>query len=160
MSGCRTIKFLYDLLPLKIWRGYLIRRHIEKCAACERQLAPDEGVRALLIKEEEAGDSGRLWPGIRAKLQLDVEKGKLPHPSARVRWRWALATASLMIAVLAGLWLFRGYKPDRVLSTSESGGKFQIQDMKIGNEPARPFVYQPQDSKIIIIWAEKTITGG
>jgi hypothetical protein len=160
MSGCRTIVFFYKVLPLKLWRGFLIRCHIEKCAACETRLVHKEEIRTRLLKEEEVGDSGRLWSGVRAELKIAAEKESPPQSSTRARWRWVLGAAGLMIAVLTGIWLYRGHKSDGILPGKEMGRKFQIQYMRIGEEPARPFVYQPQDSKIIIIWAERTLSGG
>jgi len=160
MSRCKRIGLLYDVLPLKLWRGYLIRHHIEKCPVCERKLIHKEELRPLLIKAGEVGDSGRLWPGIRAGLQSVPGKDGVPQSSAGARWRWALGAAGLLIAVLAGLWLYRGDRAGRIPSGDEADRKFQIQYMKIGDAPARPFVYQPQGTKIIIIWAEKTLNGG
>jgi hypothetical protein len=159
MSGCKTIKFLFDLLPLKFWRGYLIRRHIEKCPVCEKKLIQREATRTLLAQEDAGGPAG-LWPGIRAGLKKPAEETRRWQSTARTWRRWALGAAGLLIAVLAGFWIYQGSQSGRIQSRDETGREFQIQYIKVGNAPARPFVYQPQDTNIIIIWAEKTLNGG
>ncbi len=160
MSVCKAVNFLYDLLPLKIWRGFLIRGHVDGCPACEKRLAAREEVKALLVQAEDMEGLGGLWPETRLKLESACVQKQPRKPLVGLTWRWAIGLTGLMIAVFTCLWLYLGYEPDRIQQGDEAGRRFQIQYLRVGDEPALSFVFQPQNSNIIIIWAEKTISGG
>jgi anti-sigma factor RsiW len=160
MSGCKTINFLFDLLPLKIWRGFLIRRHVESCPACQDRLAAREEGKALLVQAEDVEALSGLWPEVRLKLSQVCGQKQTRKPMARFARRWAIGAAGLLIAVLTSVWLYRGYEPERIQQGDEVGRRFQIQYLRVEDKPALSFVFQPQNSNIIIIWAEKIYNGG
>jgi hypothetical protein len=154
MSHSKTIEFVFAILPFRSWKGYLIRRHVEHCLACQSKLAEKEEVKDLFVQAGDILDLDHLWPAIQKKLNSSQPRAMTRQSVPKPAWRWAVASAGLMIALMTGFWLIRNYQPDK-LQPGEEAKSFQINYLKIENEPARTFIYQPKDSRIIIVWAEK-----
>jgi hypothetical protein len=154
MLHSKIIEFIFTILPFKSWTGYLVRRHIEHCSACQAKLAQEEEVKRLFVQADDVSNLDHLWPAIQEKLNNSKPKEKTRPLLPRPAWRWAVAAAALMIMFMTGFWLIRNYQPDK-FRPAEEAKSFQINYLKIENEPARTFIYQPKNSRIIIIWAEK-----
>ncbi len=153
MFRCRMVNFLFSIFPFKIWQNFLLQKHIQNCPACQENLASLEETKSLLIQEEEVGGLERLWPKV--KLQLTKEKRKerlfrLP------RWGWAVGAAFLLIAIVLGIWFYQLAPPGKT-PEEDITSPFQIKYIRIYDKPARTYLFQPQDSNMIIIWAEKNI---
>jgi hypothetical protein len=159
MSHCKTVEFLYALIPLKRWRSFLIRRHIEKCPGCLAGLASREEAGGLLVQEAGANVSRSFWSGVEAAIAEDSggERGgdKILPPLPGFRWGWAVATAFLGV-LLIGLFFLRDFQPERV-SADTVQARFELEYVRVGGQPANAVVYQPQGSDMIIVWAEKNL---
>lgn len=152
MLKCRLIDFLFAVFPLKLWQGFLIRRHIQKCPNCLRKLADADEVKPLLIQENETGSLEGIWPAVRDGLGQD--RGEVRIPLWRQR-KWVYASG-LLVAALAGLiWLYSVFFQGRSPSQEPFAEQFQINFIEIENEPAQAYVFHPQDSNTYFVWVEK-----
>ena len=153
MLRCRIINLLLSIFPLKIWQDFLLQKHIQDCPICQEKLASREETKSLLIQESEVGNLEDLWPKVKVQLPREKRKERLFRLP---RWGWAVGAVGLLAAVLIGIWLYRPFALDKSLE-EELGGEFQIKYIRVDNKPARTYIFQPQDSNMIIIWAEKDI---
>lgn len=152
MLRCKLIDFLFTVLPIKRWQGFLIRRHIQKCPACLSRLAEVEEVRPLFIQESELEDLESLWPAVKARIDEGREEVRVPLWR---RWKWAYAAAFLFVAVAVWLWFFSPFSPGKGPSEEPLAGQFQIDYIEIENEPAQAYIFHPQDSNTYFVWVEK-----
>lgn len=152
MLKCKWIDFLFAVFPLKLWQGFLIRRHIQKCPNCLRKLANAEDVKPLLIQESEIENLEDLWTSVKARLGEGRGEGGI---SLWHRWKWVYTSAFLgvILACMVGLSIifFSGRRP----SEDPLKGQFQINFIEIENEPAQAYVFHPQDSNTYFVWVEK-----
>ena len=158
MFPCKTVELLYALVPLKPWRGFLLRRHIESCARCLAGLVSREEAGSLLVQEKAVESSGALWPKVEAALLEETRKekaqGRAVRPDIRRRWGWAVATACLG-AVLVSLVFLRDFRTGPV-SAGAVPARFELDYVRVGGQTADAVVYQPQGSDMIIVWAGKS----
>lgn len=157
MSRCKTVEFFYAIIPLKPWRGLLIRRHIERCPRCLAGLASRDAVGSLLVQEIKENICRPLWPGVEAALAEEPSgasgKERTLRYSVMRRWGWAVATAFLCVVLISFL-LLKDFLPERV-SADVVAARFELEYVRVGGQPANAVVYQPQGSDMIIVWAEK-----
>jgi len=164
MGHSILIDLIYRILPFRAWKGWLLRNHMESCPGCRKRLVSREEARLLLVQADEVGDLDRFWPSIKEKLGEKTkkdEKNLLSRPAMAKMWRLAAAAVTvLLIAAAVNFWLFRKPRPD----IPSQGGpspveteQVQIHYVKIDNEPAQTFIFQPRDSNIIIVWAGKNL---
>ncbi len=152
MFRCRMVNFLFSIIPLKRGQDFLLRKHIQNCPSCQENLASLEETKSVLIQEGEVGNLEDLWPKVKIKLTEEERKEKLFHlPS----WGWAVGAAGLIAVVIIGLWLFWSAQLGK--PSEELGRRFQIKYIRVHNKAARTYLFQPQDSNMIIIWAEENI---
>ena len=153
MFRCRMVNFLFSILPLKIWQDFLLRKHVQNCPACQENLASLEEAKSLLTQEGEVGNLEGLWPKVKVQLTKDKRKEssiRQPH------WGWAVGATCLLIAILLSIWFYQlvpsGKAPEQDITSP-----LQIKYIRIYDQPARTYQFQPQDSNMIIVWAEKNI---
>ena len=135
-------------------KDFLIRSHIQKCEGCMSQMASQEDVKTLIIQESDVEDFRDLWPAIKTGVSEKKPEKKAMYSINR---RWAFAAASVVAVFLAGFLLFRILSQDGALLDQEGEARFQINSIRVGDEPATPFLYQPKDSDMILVWAEKSM---
>ena len=153
MWRCRMVDLLIRVLPVKAWQDLLIRRHVTGCAACTGKLAAREEALAVLVQERDLVSVKAFWPAISHRLRPgEAEKARAPSPT----WRWVAVAAGLLAAVGAGLWLHRGPVGN---DSADLNRKLQIDYIRIGGEPARAYVFQPQDVNMTLVWVEKNSEG-
>lgn len=155
MLRCKSINFLFSLIPVKRWQDYLIRSHIQKCPCCLEKMASAEEVKLLIVQEGDLENLSGLWAAV--KLRLSEEKREKPR-LVRRRWAWVAATVCFFVAVGALTWLYNNSL--RNIPGGKISERFQIHYIRVGNEPARAYLYKPHDSKMIIVWAEKSTEEG
>ena len=153
MFWCEVNHFLLSIFPLRSWQSFLIRTHIQNCEACRRQLASREEVKDLIIQESEVEGFRDLWPAIKSGIS---ERAPEKSPKYPLNRRWAFA-ASIAVVILAGFVFFLTISQKGALLDQEGQARFQINSIRVGDEPATPFVYQPKDSDMILVWAEKNL---
>jgi hypothetical protein len=153
MAFCKTVDLVYTALPLRPLRDWLIRAHMERCPRCQARLLSREEARGLLVAPDELGDPADLWRRV-APLS---GRPDTPPVVAGAGWRWAAAVATGLVIAATGFWLLLetggpGYGPG-LLGPAE---RFEIAYVNVGGAPAQTFVYQPQDSDTVFVWAQKT----
>jgi hypothetical protein len=151
----------FGLFPIRIWRDFLIGLHIGKCPRCQSRLVSREEARALLVRAGDlSGAAQNLWPGIRSAIRKE-KSVRLP---ARVRtgWKWGWAWgAAAVLAGVTGFWLLRSSGvPKLSLSNATGPDRFELEYVRVGGETANAYVYQPRDSDMVLVWAEKISQGG
>lgn len=154
MLHCKVVTFLLSIAPFKFWQSFLIRSHIEKCERCMSQVASRDEVKTLIIQQDDVRDFRDLWPAIKSGV---VEKKPEMKAEFFSRWRWAIAAASFVVVMLAGFLFYTILSQNGTLLGQEGEARFQINSIRVGEEPATPFIYQPKDSDMILVWAEKSL---
>lgn len=153
MWRCRMVDWLIRVLPVKAWQDLLIRRHVTGCQACTGKLAAREEALAVLVQERDLVSIKDFWPGVEHRLRPD-EGGRMTAPG--LNWKWVAAAAVLLAALGTGLWLSR----DRIGNGyPDLTRKLQIDYIKIGDQQARTYVFQPQDADMTLVWVEKNGEG-
>jgi hypothetical protein len=157
MDFCKTVELLYAALPLRPLRDWLIRAHMDACPRCQGRLLSREEARTLMVGPDEVGESGDLWQRISREA---VRAASVPESGPRggsPAWRWAAVAALAVVVALAGFWLLRETGgPGLEARSSAPADRFEIAYVKVGGEPAQTFVYQPQGTETVFVWAQKT----
>ena len=157
MDFCKTVDILYAALPLRPFRNWLIRVHIEGCPRCQAGLLSREEARGLLVASDAIGDADALWQRI---LSRSGECTAVPEPGpvrSGLVWQWVAAAAMTLVVALTGFWLFREVeRPGFDADVIAPAGRFQIDYINVGGAPAHTFVYQPQGTDTVFVWASRT----
>jgi len=154
MFCCQIIKFLFSFIPFKALKGYLVSHHLENCPSCQKELAGREEARSFLIELNEVKEPRSFWPAVQGRIEAAEGKEAVRQPFLRPGWRWAVAAVSFLVVAMIAVLIYRTSMPSRI-QKKELTKTFQINYLKIENEPAQAFIFQPKDSDLIIIWAEK-----
>jgi hypothetical protein len=154
-------EFFFDLFPSRTLRGFLIDLHIERCPRCQSRLVSREEAGALLVRAGDIGGVENLWPGVRRELEKAVRQDHPARSRSRRRLAWAWGAATVLAAV-TGLWLLRRDSRISGLPASNLPGpdRFELEYVRIGGETANAYVYQPQNSDMVLVWAGKSSQGG
>jgi hypothetical protein len=110
--------------------------------------------KALIIQQDDVGNFRDLWPTVKSGIGEIKQERKA---ALSLRRRWAFAAACFVVVCLAGVLIFNSLPKDRTLLEQEGEARFRINAIRVMEETATPFVYQPKDSDMILVWAEKTI---
>ena len=153
MFRCQIVNFLFTIFPFKIWQDFLLQKHIQKCPACQENLASLEEIKSLLIQGEDVEGLESLWPKVNAQLTKQKRKERFFRVP---RLAWAVGAAILLLAIVLGIWFYQLAPPGKI-PEEDITSPFQIKYIRIYDQPARTYIFQPQDSNMIIIWAEKNI---
>jgi hypothetical protein len=79
-----------------------------------------------------------------------------PPIPAGAGWRWAAAVSTAAVVVVTGFWLLREVeKPGVGPGYAGPADRFQIDYVNVGGAPAQTFVYQPQGTDTVFVWATK-----
>ena len=157
MLRCKTVKFLFDALPIGVWRAFLIRRHIDACPACRKKILSLEEARSLLVGPMDPDE----WTGLKLRLRSRTandaaDRAITGYGNPAKLWRWASSAAMLLVLAVAGFWLLRqAGKEVPVADRIRSPERFELDYIRVGGQPAGAYIYQPQGADIIIVWAEK-----
>lgn len=156
MDFCNTVDLLYDALPLRPFRDWLIRAHIERCPRCQARLLSCAEARSLLVRPDQIRGTDDLWRRIAAQAGQARPVRGTPARGAIV-WRWAAVTAMVAAVTLAGFWFLRQVEsPGLDGVTIASAARFELGYLKVGGAPAQAFIYQPHGTDTVFIWASKT----
>jgi hypothetical protein len=156
MAFCKMVDLLYSAIPLRPFRDFLIRRHMEACPLCQARLASRAEARGLFVAPEAAGNAEGLWSRISSRIGPATEFPDPKPAPAGAGWRWAAAAATAAVVAVTGFWLLReverpGFGPYSIAAAD----RFQIDYVKVGGAPAQTFVYQPQGTDTVFVWAVK-----
>lgn len=154
MSRCKIYVYAFSILPLKKWQDFLIRFHMERCPDCQKTLITREDVQEMTIQESQCGDTDSLWDGFKEKVGEAKSNGRQGFSP---RWSWAHGIAFVMALAAVTVWfvLTPQFRKTQIEETLD--GHFRINYLRIENKPAQAYIYQPQDSSMIFVWAQKNI---
>jgi hypothetical protein len=157
MDFCRTVELVYEALPFRPLRAWLIRAHMEKCPRCQAGLASRDEARGLLVAPDRVGDAEALW----RRIALDAGRlpGRAAAAPAAVPWRarWAAAAALAVLVAATGFWLLRETGgPGPAPGAADRPERFEIAYVNVGGAPAQTFVYRPQGTDTVFVWAQRT----
>lgn len=156
MSRCKIFRYAFSLVPLKKWQDFLIRFHMEKCPDCQNSLVSLDDVQGITIQESQCADTESLWDGFEEKVR-EAKRNKQHVFSPR--WSWAYGIAVVLVFVAATIWFVLSPQFRKTQVEESLNGHFCINYIRIENEPAQAYIFQPQDSHMIIVWAQKNISG-
>jgi hypothetical protein len=143
---------LSKIVPVKCWQDFLIRKHTAGCRLCQSRLAEKEAVCSLLIPADAIENTKDFWPGVKAALLKPDEEDLRPRLSLG---SWVFRAALFLVVVGVGLWLYNSQRAKGPQLEGSSQERFHINYIMIDNEPAQTYLYQPLDSEMIFVWAEK-----
>ena len=151
MTSCKTVQFLFSLLPLNRFRALLIRHHIQSCPHCQKRLITQTEILSSLVKETNLEGLAPMWPAVRAKLN---GRKREKNRGRGLGWQWGIAGLSAVILMAAVIFVFGFFSNGDFQIMLENG--FKVHYTQINNEPAQALLYQPQDTNMIFIWVEKS----
>lgn len=151
MGKCRLYEVIFSIFPLKSWQDFIIRRHFDGCPSCQKRLAGMEEAQSVLLPEGVTKNRKDFWPEFAQAVEENNKKlVRPPH------WRLVYGAVALMAVIIAGAWFMFVTKTERV---SDLPDRFKINYIRIEDKPARAYLFQPKDSKMIFVWAEKNTEG-
>ena len=164
MASCRMVNGLYAAIPWRLFRDFLIRRHLEKCAACQARLVSRDEASALFVRPEDVGNVERFWSpivertGLSAPSPNSLPIAPMSRAPLRLPWEWAAGAATLLLTAAAGFWLLRGIQATEGQPGATSAqSPFEINYINAGGAPAQAYIYRPNDSDTIFVWAERVL---
>ena len=154
MNFCRSAEGLYTAVPVRPFRDWLIRVHMDRCPGCQARLLGRDEARSLLVAPDQVGDVADLW----RRIGREARPAIVSRPRrGTMAWQWALAVSVAAVIALAGFWLLReAGRPGLEMAAAAPADRFQIDYVNVGGEPAQTFVYQPQGSDTVYVWAGRT----
>ena len=156
MAFCRMVDVLYAAVPLGWLRGFLIRGHMDACPACQARLASRAEVKRLFVAPEEVGTNGELWERVSARALAAAGAAKREPAPAGALWHWAAAAAAAAVIAVTGFWLLREVqRPGFNAAAVRPADRFEIAYVNVEGAPAQTFVYQPQGSDTVFVWAAR-----
>lgn len=156
MSRCKIYGYAFSLVPLKKWQAFLIRFHMERCPECQNMLISREAVQEITIHENHLKDTDAIWDGFEQKVR-EAKSHKQRVFSPRWSWVYGISVALMLGAVAIWFALSPQFRKNQV--EESLNGHFRINYMRIENKPAQAYLFQPQDSYMIIVWAQKNTSG-
>jgi len=124
---------------------------MEGCPRCQARLLSREEARGLLVAPDRAGDARGLWPRIAAERERSGRVPETPR-AAGAAWRAVAVSALALVIAVTGLWVLR----ETETPAAAAPDRFEISYVNVGGAPAQTFVYQPQGSDSVFVWAQKT----
>jgi hypothetical protein len=156
MAFCKMADIVYAALPLRPLRGLLIRRHMESCPRCQARLLSRAEARRLFVAPDEVGDTEALWARVGARAARATAAPERAPAGAAAGWSWAAAAAAALTVAVTGFWLLRQVeKPGLGPGILGAPDRFEISYVNVGGAPAQTFIYQPQGSDVVFVWAAK-----
>ena len=157
MAFCKTVEYLYEALPLRPFQDWLIRVHMERCPSCQARLLSREEARGLLVAPVQMGDPQSLWRRIASAEERPAGFVDPAPTPIGMMGRWAAVVAMCLVVAVTGFWLLREVeRPGFELSAAGRAGRLEIAYINVGGTPAQTFIYQPQGSDTVFVWAQKT----
>lgn len=156
MASCRTVEFLYKLVPSRTVRGYLIRKHMETCEHCRARLLSREEARSLFVGTGNIGSLDGLWDRIADQAAVRPVEPVRVNAERAPGLRWATAAAMALVVAVTGFWLLDHIErsgPGAGYAAADDG--FRLEYVNVGGAPAQTFVFQPLGSDTVFVWAQR-----
>jgi hypothetical protein len=98
------------------------------------------------------GDARALWPRIAAERDRPAGLPEESRVAAAGAWQIAAVAALALVIAVTGFWVLRETETE----AAPPPGRFEISYVNVGGAPAQTFVYQPQGSDTVFVWAQRT----
>ncbi|MGB8959227.1 MAG: hypothetical protein WCC00_09505 [Candidatus Aminicenantales bacterium] len=156
MDFCKTADLLYAAIPLRPFRDWLIRAHMERCPRCQARLLSRDEAKSLLVGPEQVGGPDGLWRRIAGAAGRAASVPEIRPSRGSLAWRAASVAAMAAVAALTGFWLLREIeRPDFRADVSTRADRLRIDYVNVGGAPARTFIYQPQGTDTVFVWVSR-----
>ena len=161
MDFCRTVERLYAALPLRPFRDWLIRTHMDRCPRCQERLLSREEARSLLVRPGQTGDAAALWRRISEEAGRPAPAPKAKGSGGRLAWQWAAASAMAAVLALTGFWLLRETGGPGLDAAGGRAGRPLRDRLCQGGRGARPDLRLPTpgDGHRLRLGAENSVKG-
>jgi hypothetical protein len=120
----------------------------------EDRIASRDEVKAFIFQQDDVKDFPDLWPAVKSGILEKKPKGRKEVSFYR---RLVFAASGVAAVLVAGFLFYAILSKSGTHLEQEGEARFRINSIHVGDEPATPFVYQPKDSDMILVWAEKSI---
>ena len=156
MDFCKTADLLYAAIPLRPFRDWLIRAHMERCPRCQARLLSRDEAKSLLVGPEHVDGQDRVWRRIAGEAGRAASVPGIGPGRGGLAWRTASVAAMAAVAALAGFWLLREIdRPDFRADIGAPADRFRIDYVNVGGAPAQTFIYQPQGTDTVFVWVSR-----
>ncbi|MCR4395557.1 MAG: hypothetical protein NUW07_02340 [Candidatus Saccharicenans sp.] len=160
---CLLVDLSWRLIPVAGFRSWLLRKHLDRCPACQNRLVGREEARRLISQVKAS------WPtGVIARAEAAVgreEKGSdrssvLGGQSWWVRVYAGLVAMTIIILMAAfGWYLGRQRNSLRSLPGNETietkiVSKVSLRYVRAKGQPATTYIFRTDDPEMVIIWVE------
>jgi hypothetical protein len=130
---------------------------MERCPRCQARLVGPEEARGLLVMPGRLGDPEALWRRFLVETACAAAAPEPEPARAGLAWRLAAGVAMAVVVAVAGFWLLREVeRPGFDALAVAPADRFEIDYVNVGGERAQTFVYQPQGTDTVFIWATRT----
>ena len=160
MRVCKILDFLFKAVPLRPWQAFLVRSHMEQCPACQFRLAGREETRRVLVRTEELQGLGPLWSKVRSGIASHDVPRRSPAEGKALRGPLFAAAAVIVLAVVLGVWYFRGFTAENAPPVVPAEQKFEVDYVRVDGRPADSYIVRSREPKMTLVWAGKRIKGG
>jgi len=169
---CKSHNFLYKIIPSIKWQAFIIRKLIENCPQCNKEIDVDPEIRRLFAKPKWVDKEASLWPQINKEIiphetqELLLKQEKSKVAIALRRWKWALTVGVFIFAIGLGL-MNRMHNQrnialiEKTLSEAQAKERPRVEvvSAEIGSQEAKTYVYQTRDASFLWFAPAKKIGG-
>ena len=109
-----------------------------------------------MIREENITNDGILWDDFKSRLKAERRESRPVHAP---NWKWAYGVVAALV-IVAGIVVVSNisqWRNGRVEKITRD--HFQINYIRIEGEPAQTYLFKPQGTDMIIVWAQKNTSG-
>ena len=152
--ACKWVRFAYRVLPLPVWRAFLLDRHIDGCPSCQSVALGAAAMRSLGVTPADLLTEPPLSP-------FSVQRRERPR-ALRRSWIYAMGVFLVAGILWAAVVILRIVPPGTLaqgtiieLEAEDEPNVFAVIGATIGNEPARSVVFKPGQPGMTIVWFEK-----
>ena len=155
---CKTVKFLYNAIPLNSFRSYLITTHFSSCS-CSTELADESKIGAVIMRPENVPEKIDVWPGLKENILAYERENRLKArkiTGGMKRWQLGLTGAVTLLIIILIPFIFNRGKGQDLDKPGIENREIVVKTLMIENRPAKSFYFQSKDTNKTILWVQKT----
>ncbi len=160
MRVCKILDLLFKAIPLKSWQAFLVRSHMERCPVCQSRLAGREEARRVLVRPVDLGGLEPFWSKVKSGITAPDVPRRSPAGGKALRGPLFAAAAATALAVVLGVWFFRGFTIENAPPIVPAEQKFEVDYVRVDGRPADSYIVRSREPKMTLVWAGKRAKGG